>query len=93
MFFKKREKDNLKQQRTRQYIRVILGAYLVYLAYGIIRDLRMGVQADRPLLFWIMAVLFGIGGSVLFVISFVRAMRVASEELTGCEENPEEKKL
>ena len=86
MFFQKRTEDSLKQKRTRQYIRVILGAYLIYLAYGIIRDLRMGVEADRAGLFWTVAILFGVGGCVLLMISFIRAMCIAGEELAECEE-------
>lgn len=48
MFKKKRETDTLTQQRTRQYVKMMLGAYLIYTAYSMGRDLHQGIQADNP---------------------------------------------
>ena len=50
MFKKKRETDTLTQQRTRQYVKMMLGAYLIYTAYSMGRDLHQGIQADNPAL-------------------------------------------
>ena len=47
MFKKKRETDTLTQQRTRQYVKMMLGAYLIYTAYSMGRDLHQGIQADN----------------------------------------------
>ena len=62
MFKKKRETDTLTQQRTRQYVKMMLGAYLIYTAYSMGRDLHQGIQADNPALIIAIAAVFALFG-------------------------------
>lgn len=77
--------DTLKQKRTRHYVKIILGVYLIYTAYSMVRDLQAGVSADRPVLFYGAAVLFFAVGAVLTVTSFRAAMKISAEELKQTE--------
>lgn len=65
MFKKKRETDTLTQQRTRQYVKMMLGAYLIYTAYSMGRDLHQGIQADNPALIIATAAVFALFGLFL----------------------------
>ena len=76
MFKKKRETDTLTQQRTRQYVKMMLGAYLIYTAYSMGRDLHQGIQADNPALIIAIAAVFALFGLFLCV-----AMKLSAEEL------------
>lgn len=78
---RERKPDTLKQKRTRHYVRIILGIYLIYTAYSIVKDLRTGVTADRPMLFYAAAALFFVMGAVIAVVSFRSAMKISAEEL------------
>lgn len=80
-----RKQDTLKQRRTRHYVKIILGVYLIYTAYSMVRDLQAGVSADRPALFYGAAVLFFAVGAVLAVTSFRAAMKISAEELKRTE--------
>ncbi len=82
---KERKPDTLKQKKTRHYVKVLLGIYLIYTAYSIVRDLQSGVSADCPVLFYAAAVLFASVGAVLAVSSFRAAMRISAEELKQME--------
>ena len=73
MFKKKRETDTLTQQRTRQYVKMMLGAYLIYTAYSI--------QADNPALIIAIAAVFALFGLFLCVAGFAKAMKLSAEEL------------
>lgn len=73
MFKKKRETDTLTQQRTRQYVKMMLGAYLIYTAYSMGRDLHQGIQADNPALIIAIAAVFALFGLFLCVAGFAKA--------------------
>jgi len=79
----KREKkpDTLKQKKARHYVKIILGVYLVYTAYSIVKDMHAGVAADRPALFYAAAAVFLAVGGALAVTSFLAAMKISAEEL------------
>lgn len=81
MFKKKRETDTLTQQRTRQYVKMMLGAYLIYTAYSMGRDLHQGIQADNPALIIAIAAVFALFGLFLCVAGFAKAMKLSAEEL------------
>ena len=81
MFKKKRETDTLTQQRTRQYVKMMLGAYLIYTAYSMGRDLHQGIQADNPALIIVIAAVFALFGLFLCVAGFAKAMKLSAEEL------------
>ena len=81
MFKKKRETDTLTQQRTRQYVKMMLGAYLIYTAYSMGRDLHQGIQADNPALIIAIAAVFALFGLCLFVAVFAKAIKLSVEEL------------
>ena len=81
MFNKKRETDTLTQQRTRQYVKLILGAYLIYTAYSMGRDLKAGIQADNPTLIIAITAVFALFGLFLCVAGFAKAMKLSAEEL------------
>lgn len=78
---RERKEDTLKQKRTRYYVRIILGIYLIYTAYSIVRDLRADAAADRPMFFYAAAVLFSAIGAAIVVRSFRAAMKISAEEL------------
>lgn len=87
---RQRKPDTLKQKRTRHYVRIILGIYLIYTAYSIVRDIRAGVTADRPMLFYGAAALFLAVGAVIAITSFRSAMKISAEELKQEEAGTEE---
>lgn len=78
---KERKPDTLKQKKARHYVKIILGLYLVYTAYGIVKDMRAGVAADRPVLFYTAAAVFAVVGAALALTSFRAAMKISAEEL------------
>lgn len=78
---RERKQDTLKQKRTRHYVKIILGIYLIYTAYSMVKDLRAGVVADHPMLFYAVAVLFLVSGAVVAITSFRSAMKISAEEL------------
>ena len=81
MFNKKRETDTLTQQRTRQYVKLILGAYLIYTAYSMGRDLKAGIQADNPTLIIAITAVFALFGAFLCVTGFAKAVKLSAEEI------------
>ena len=78
---KKRETNTLTQQRTRQYVKLMLVAYLIYTAYSMGRDLKAGVQADNPTLIIAITALFALFGVFLCMMGFVKAMKLSAEEM------------
>ena len=78
---REKKPDTLKQKRTRHYVKIILGVYLIYTAYSMVRDLQAGVSADRPVLFYGAAVLFFAVGAVLAATACRAAMKISAEEL------------
>lgn len=78
---RERKEDTLKQKRTRHYVRIMLGIYLIYTAYSMVRDLRADVAADRPMLFYVTAALFLVIGAAVAITSFRSAMKISAEEL------------
>ena len=90
MFNKERKPDTLKQKRTRQYVRILLGLYLLYTAYNMGRDLKTGVTADSPPMVLAVAVLFAVFGVVLCVTAFIKAMKISAEEIKENEKRFEE---
>ncbi len=93
---KEKKPDTLKQKRARHYVKIILGVYLIYTAYSMVKDMHMGISADRPALFYTFAAIFLAVGAALTITSFRAAMKISAEELkqeeTGAEE-VEEKAL
>lgn len=90
MFNKERKQDTLKQKRTRQYVRILLGLYLLYTAYNMGRDLKTGVEADSPMMVLVVAALFAVFGVVLCVTAFIKAMKISAEEIKENESRFEE---
>ncbi len=78
---KERKPDTLKQKKARHYVKIILGVYLIYTAYNIVKDMRAGIEADNPALFFGAAALFLVVGAVLTITSFRAAMKISAEEL------------
>lgn len=91
MFKKERKPDTLKQKKARHYVKIILGVYLIYTAYSLVKDMRLGVPADRPALFYGAAALFLIVGALLCITSFKAAMKISAEELEQMGEVTEDK--
>ena len=91
MFKKERKPDTLKQKKTRHYVKVLLGIYLIYTAYNMVNDMRLGIPADQPALVYGAAALFLIVGAVLCITSFRAAMKISAEELEQTEEVTEDK--
>lgn len=87
---RERKPDTLKQRRTRYYVRIILGIYLIYTAYSIVKDMHAGVEADRPMFFYAAAAFFLVVGAAIAVISFRSAMKISAEELKKEEAGAEE---
>lgn len=78
---KERKPDTLKQKKARHYVKIILGVYLIYTAYCIVKDMRAGIAADRPVLFYTAAAVFAAVGAFLALTSFRAAMKISAEEL------------
>lgn len=81
MFNREKKPDTLKQKRTRQYVRILLGMYLLYTSYNMGRDFKLGVVADNPVMVLVSAILFAVFGTALCVTAFLRAMKISAEEL------------
>ena len=90
MFNKERKPDTLKQKRTRQYVRILLGLYLLYTAYNMGRDLKIGIVADSPMMVLVVVALFAVFGVVLCVTAFIKAMKISAEEIKENEKVSEE---
>ena len=91
MFKKERKPDTLKQKKARHYVKIILGVYLIYTAYSMVKDMHSGIPADRPELFYGSAALFLIVGAALCITSFRAAMKISAEELEQMGEVTEDK--
>lgn len=87
---KEKKPDTLKQKRARHYVKIILGVYLIYTAYSMVKDMHMGISADRPALFYTFAAIFLVVGATLTVTSFRAAMKISAEELKQEEMSAEE---
>ncbi len=83
MFFS-RNKDkstSLKQKKTYAYMRVIVGVYLCFTGYNMMKDLRAGIPCDNPTLVMIMAGVFGIGGLIIAITAFIRSFQITALQL------------
>lgn len=87
---RERKPDTLKQKKTRHYVKIILGVYLMYTAYNIVNDMRAGIEADNPVLFYVTAAIFLAVGAVLTITSFRAAMKISAQELKAQEESGQE---
>ena len=87
---KEKKPETLKQKRTRQYVRIMLGMYLLYTAYGLIREIQKGTGTGNKEFGILMAVLFVLGGAALCVNGFIKAMKISAQELKEQESTEDE---
>ena len=67
-------------------LRVVVGGYLIYLAYGLFKDLRAGV-IDKPALFVAAIILFVVSGAAII---FVSVKEIAKQSKMSAEEVADE---
>lgn len=87
---KEKKPETLKQKRTRQYVRIMLGMYLLYTAYGLIREIQKGTGTGNKEFGIVMAALFVLGGAALCVNGFIKAMKISAQELKEQESTEDE---
>ena len=78
---KEKKPETLKQKRTRQYVRIMLGMYLLYTAYGLIREIQKGTGTGNKEFGILMAALFVLDGAALCINGFIKAMKISAQEL------------
>ena len=83
------KKQTLKQRHTWYLIRIIMGAYLIYLAWQIGSGIITGMAGDNVILLGIAAGVFALVGMVLIILN----IRLLSKDKTPDDEDtpPEDK--
>lgn len=77
----------MRGQKGSYFIRIIVGAYLIYLGYKLIKDMATKPEeAENPVLFTLAGVGFIVIAAVLIILSVRGISRVQKEEALAAEE-------
>lgn len=75
-------------QKGTHYIRILAGAYLIYLAYSLV---KATLTDQLPIFYLIAGIVFGTLGAVFLVLSLLAIRRIGKEQQEGQASGEEER--
>ena len=82
------DEDKRKQRKTRRYVYMIAGAYIIWQGISIGIDMKNNVAADRPEMIAISAVLLILTGLALIVWQLRKLKKERKHRRIPCPESP-----